>query len=76
MSTRFNNMVCNRCGHIFNIKDGIYVYRKLGNVEIKERRCPQCKGNFSVIEVPEEFDKYLYIDNDDRYYYYPDKRGN
>lgn len=76
MNEKYNRMECNRCGRVFNFGESVYVKRMIGNTEIKERKCPHCLGEFHALEVPEFFDKFLYVDYDDRYYSYPDKREN
>lgn len=68
-----NIMKCNRCNHIFNIADATICYRSYGNIKIREKKCPVCGGNFRAFDVPQDLDKYLYVDNDERYYSYKDK---
>ena len=69
-------MICNRCNHTFNLKDAAVIYKNLCGIDIQENVCPKCKGDFRNIEIPHELDKYLFVDNDERYYSYPDKGGN
>lgn len=78
MSTteKLSRVSCNSCGLHFNIGEAAVRYRKYGNVEIREKVCPVCGGTFRSIELPKEFDKYLYVNDDERYYSYGDKRRN
>ena len=39
----------------------------VGNVMIKEKKCPYCEGSFKKIDVPKILDKYLYVNTDRRY---------
>ena len=73
-SEKLSRMLCNDCSARFDIADAAITYRNYGNVNIMEKRCPQCGGTFRIIELPREFDKYLYVNEDDRYYTYV-KRG-
>ena len=75
-SEKLSRVSCCSCNHHFDIKDAAVRYRKYGNVEIREKVCPQCGGTFRSIELPREFDKYLYINEDDRYYTYVNKSKN
>ena len=68
--TQRNRMICKRCGEVFDIKNAAIKYRKLYNVQIPEKKCPTCGGNFQAVELPEDLDKYLYVNGDDRYYNY------
>ncbi len=71
-----NLMKCNRCGHIFNIKDAAISYRQYANIQIRDKKCPLCGSSFSACNLPKDLDKYLYVDKDERYYSYKDKGGN
>ena len=63
-------MICNRCHRSFNIKDAAVKSKKMYNVDIKEKVCPECGGSFRSIQPPGDLDKYLYINDDKRYYEY------
>ena len=63
-------MICNRCRHTFHIRDATIRYREYGGVNIMEKQCPKCGGSFRSIQPPGDLDKYLYINDDDRYYKY------
>jgi uncharacterized Zn finger protein len=63
-------MICNSCSHIFNIKDAVIRYRKYGGVNMQEKKCPQCGGSFRSIQPPGDLEKYLFVNNDERYYKY------
>lgn len=67
--SRRNRMVCNSCKNVFNLDDATIVYKSLYGIKIREKVCPQCGGTFRAVEIPEELDRYLYVDRDDRYYY-------
>lgn len=69
-------MVCNKCGHTFNIMDARIAYSNYGTVQIPRKVCPKCGGTFRSIEIPPEMDQYLYVNEDERYYIYKDKREN
>lgn len=75
MSTqaKLSRMVCNSCGHIFNIQEATIKNTNYYGVNIPVKVCPKCGGTFRMIDIPKELDQYLYVDNDDRYYTY--KRG-
>ena len=60
-------MRCIKCNAIFDIKDAAITFRKYGEVQIREKKCPECGGSFRAIELPGDLDKYLYND-DSRYY--------
>ena len=71
-----NRMICNRCNHIFNLCDATIETRDYCGVSIPEKKCPKCGGTFRAVELPKEFDIYLDVNNDERYYTYTNKRGN
>lgn len=75
-SEKLSRMVCNECSTHFDIKDAAVTYRNYGGVNIMEKRCPQCGGTFRSIELPKEFDQYLYVNDDDRYYTYTNNSKN
>lgn len=78
MSTteKLSRMVCDRCSARFDMADAAVTHTKFGNVNIMKKVCPQCGGTFHSIELPKEFDKYLFINEDDRYYTYVNKSKN
>jgi DNA polymerase III alpha subunit (gram-positive type) len=61
-------MICNECHHVFAYKDAGVIHKKLYGLSIPEKRCPKCGGTFRAIELPNELDKYLYVNHDERYY--------
>lgn len=63
-------MGCNRCKNTFDISEASVVYKKYGGVQIREKVCPVCGGQFRALEPPEDLDKYLFVDSDKRYYNY------
>lgn len=67
-------MICNDCGHVFDIKDAV-IGNKNSSFCIGNKRCPRCGGVFRSLELPEELDKYLYVDRDTRFYSYSDKKN-
>jgi hypothetical protein len=69
-------MICNKCGHVFNIGEAAIKTNSYFGIDIPEKVCPQCGGGFRLIEIPKELDQYLFINDDDRYYTYTDKRKN
>ncbi len=71
-----NMMQCNRCGHIFSINDAAICYRSYGGAQIREKKCPICNSSFSAFELSQDLDKYLFVNNDERYYIYKDKGEN
>lgn len=71
-----NKMICDKCGHLFDLSEAAIVYRKYSGVNIREQKCPECGGSFKALRLSEELDSYLYINDDYRYYTYPDKREN
>lgn len=73
---KLSRMSCMNCGYRFNIGEAAIKYRKYGGVEIREKVCPECGGTFRAIELPVEFDQYLYVNSDERYYFEKRKRGN
>lgn len=62
--------LCLSCENIFSIEDAAKAKRKLYNIEIEEKRCPECNGDFKILYVPRSLDKYLDINRDPRYYNY------
>lgn len=60
--------ICCRCRSVFSVYDTVVVERRIGNVMMKERRCPYCESMFKKIDVPKALDKYLYVNTDQRYY--------
>lgn len=78
MSTqeKLSRMICNKCSHVFNIRDAAVNHRKYCGIEIPEKVCPECGGSFRIIDIPKELDKYLHVNEDDKYYTYTDRRGN
>lgn len=73
---RRNRVICNRCRSTFDIADTVKIKKKLYSIEINERVCPICGGTFRAIEVPGDLDQFLYVNDDDRFYCYKDKRKN
>jgi len=67
---KLNRMICNGCNNIFDIKDAMVKYRKYGGVQLREKRCPKCGGTFKAINLPDDLDKYLFINDNDNYYSY------
>lgn len=66
-----NRKICKHCNHVFDYEDAVIKYRDIGSgVKIPEKKCPLCGWDFKSIEVPEYLDKYLFCDNDNRYYDY------
>lgn len=65
-----NRMICNKCRHTFDYSEAAIKYRDFHGIQMPEKKCPECGGTFRAIEVPEEFDKYLFVDQDKRYYKY------
>lgn len=61
-------MQCIKCKHTFNIGDAAIVYIDHAGAKRREKKCPQCGGNFRAISIPPDLDKYLYCDLDSRYY--------
>lgn len=73
-SQKLSRMVCTKCGHIFDIGEAAIEYSKYYGISIPNKVCPQCGGGFRMIEIPKDFDQYLYVDNDERYYSYGDDK--
>lgn len=71
-----HRMICNRCNHIFDIKDAEVVYTSYGGAKCRNKVCPVCGGGFKAISLPRSLDKYLDINTDSRYYDYKGTRGN
>lgn len=67
---KLNRMICNSCNNIFDIKDAMVKYRNYGGVQLREKRCPKCGGTFKAINLPDDLDKYLFINDNDNYYSY------
>lgn len=78
MSTpeKLSRMICNQCSTRFDISDAAITYSKYGNVNIMKKACPQCGGAFRCLELPKLFDKYLFVNDDEKYYVYGDKSKN
>lgn len=65
-----NRMMCNKCRFVFDYADAAVKHINFHGIQIPEKRCPECGGTFRSIEVPEELDRYLFVDKDKRYYNY------
>lgn len=65
-----NRMICDKCRNVFNIKDAAVKYRTYGGVSIREKRCPECGGTFHAIDLPDDLDKFLFVNNNQNYYIY------
>ncbi|WP_176755104.1 hypothetical protein [Eubacterium ruminantium] len=53
---------------MFEAKEAVQIERKYGNVNIIEKRCPFCEGEFRQLDLPTSLDRYLYVNTDSRYY--------
>ena len=62
-------MRCMSCEATFDIGEAAVVYKQYGNVSYPEKRCPLCGGAFRAIDLPKCLEKYLHINDDERYYY-------
>lgn len=71
---RRNRVICDSCKNVFDIHEAVIKHTKLYNISVPEKRCPNCGGTFRSVEVPGDLDLFLYVNTDDRYYNYPDKR--
>lgn len=71
-----NRVICNSCKKVFDIHEAVTKQIKLYNINVPEKRCPYCSSTFRMVEVPGDLDLFLYVNYDDRYYNYPDKRKN
>lgn len=69
-------MCCNRCRHTFDFEEATVEYRYIYGIKIPEKKCPLCGGTFRSLEVPSDLNLYLYVNDDERYYTYQDKREN
>lgn len=69
-------MVCNRCHHTFNIGDAAVKYKEYCGINIIDKVCPECGGTFRSVQPPGDLEKYLYVNDDTRYYEYQDKGVN
>ena len=67
-------MICTRCKNTFQIQEATTVYRNYGGVKIPEKKCPVCGGTFRAVEIPEDLDRFLFNDRDERYYSYENKK--
>lgn len=63
-----NQYECIKCRTTFNKYDVIYEDKY--NQKIRSIACPYCKGKMRVIQIPKYLDKFLYINNDCKYYEY------
>lgn len=63
-------MICNRCRHVFNIAEAAEQDKSYYGIVVKEKRCPECGGTFRSIQPPGDLEKYLFVNDDDRYYRY------
>ena len=61
-------MRCTSCESVFNIGEATVTYRSYGNVKYPEKKCPLCGGDFRAVELPFELERFLHINNDERYY--------
>lgn len=60
--------ICSKCHSVFEAKEAVQIERKYGNVNIIEKRCPFCEGEFRQSDLPTSLDRYLYVNTDSRYY--------
>lgn len=71
---RLNRMMCSKCNHVFDISEAVKTTTKLMGIDVPDKVCPRCGGTFFMLEMPSEYDRWLYVDYDSRYYSYPDKQ--
>lgn len=65
-----NRMICKKCKKIFDISEAAVTYRTYGGAQRRDKVCPHCGGGFRAIEPSGCLDKYLYVNDDPRYYSY------
>ena len=60
---------CNHCGFVYPISESKMKSRKVLNINIEEPACPNCENTyFKVMNLPRWMDKYLFVNQDKRYY--------
>ena len=61
---------CKQCGEIFGLDEAAIVDKKYYGVVIHEDRCPYCKGRWVPLDPPVWTDKFLNVNEDEKYYSY------
>ena len=61
---------CLSCDSTFNIRDAAKTKRKIYELDIEEKKCPYCYGDFKMLNLPYFLDKYLDVNTDPKYYIY------
>ena len=65
---------CFRCKSVFDKSEAVNIDIDLYGFKIKEKRCPYCGGEYGLIVPPGFLDKFLYVNEDNKYYMY--NKGN
>ena len=61
---------CKKCNEIFDYEEMKLVDRDLYGFNIKESCCPKCGGEWIPLVPSPWLDKFLYINEDKKYYEY------
>lgn len=59
---------CHKCHVIFRTKDVGKRKHKMYGMEVDDLCCPSCGGEFTIMDDPKSKERYLYINNDHRYF--------
>ena len=59
---------CIKCRQIIHRDDIYYEKKNLFNINVWEKVCPHCKGKLTFVDIPEELDRFLYVNEDKKYY--------
>lgn len=73
-NSRYTRMECNDCHRTFDISEAKEHKLKISKTIIQI--CPHCGGSIKLNALPTELDKYLFVNNDERYYIYENKGEN
>lgn len=60
---------CKKCNEIFDVADAKQVEKNYYGVKISESRCPKCGGNWVPLDPPEWTDRFLKVNEDQKFYY-------
>ena len=61
--------ICKKCMKVFEYNEAI-TWNKTNHPLLTDKACPYCGGRIQYLEVPKYMDKYLFVNDDPKFYEY------